>query len=190
MIGDVVSIQHLEPIGNIHFSHSFVRGNWRNEKESTPCLLSKSCHDLDIIYWILGKKCTNVSSFGALNYFKEEYAPAGSTQMCTEGCLVENECPYSAKRIYYSKREWGVSYLIDLQPWDENKVLKAINEGPYGNVSSDVIMMWLIIRLSIWFLKTISLLHFQWKHIPVTEAEEQELWAQKVISLVIQVNYN
>lgn len=131
-IGDVVSVQHLEPIGNIHFSHSFVRGNWGNEKESTPCLLSKSCHDLDIIYWLLDKKCKKVSSFGNLNYFTTENAPKGSTLMCTGGCKVESTCPYSAKRIYYSKREWGVSYLIDLQPFDEKKVLKAINEGPYG----------------------------------------------------------
>ncbi|MDX1700038.1 MAG: Gfo/Idh/MocA family oxidoreductase, partial [Melioribacteraceae bacterium] len=131
-IGEVVSVQHLEPIGNTHFSHSFVRGNWRNEKESTPCLLSKSCHDLDIIYWILGKKCVQVSSFGDLAYFKEENAPEGSTTMCTQGCSVEFECPYSAKRIYLSKREWGVGHLIDLQPWEEGRVLKAINEGPYG----------------------------------------------------------
>ena len=131
-IGDIVSVQHLEPIGNVHFSHSFVRGNWRNEKESTPCLLSKSCHDLDIIYWLLGKKCKQVSSFGDLNYFTTENAPKGSTLMCTGGCEVESTCPYSAKRIYYTKKEWGVSYLIDLQPWDADKVLKAINEGPYG----------------------------------------------------------
>lgn len=131
-IGDIVSIQHLEPIGNIHFSHSFVRGNWRNEKESTPCLLSKSCHDLDIIYWMLGKRCKQISSFGDLNYFNTVNAPKGSTLMCTGGCKVEASCPYSAKMIYYTEKIWGVSHLIDLQPWEEKKVLKAINEGPYG----------------------------------------------------------
>ena len=113
-IGDVVSVQHFEPIGNIHFSHSFVRGNWGNEKESTPSLLSKSCHDLDIIYWLLGKKCKQVTSFGELNYFKQKNAPEGSTVRCSDGCKIEKTCPYSALRIYYNERIWGVSYLIDL----------------------------------------------------------------------------
>lgn len=131
-IGDVVSIQHLEPIGNIHFSHSFVRGNWGNETESTPSLLSKSCHDLDIIYWLLGKKCKRVTSFGGLNYFTVENAPKGSTSRCSGGCEVEKLCPYSALRIYYSERIWGVGHVIDLQPWEEGKVLKALEEGPYG----------------------------------------------------------
>lgn len=130
-LGDVVSIQHLEPIESIHFSHSFVRGNWRNEKESNPCLLSKSCHDLDIVYWLLGKSCKQVSSFGDLNYFTTPNAPSGSTLMCTGGCKVESTCPYSAKRIYYTNKR-GVSHLIDLQPWDAEKVMKAIDEGPYG----------------------------------------------------------
>ncbi len=130
-IGDVVSIQHMEPIEHIHFSHSFVRGNWRNEKESNPCLLSKSCHDLDIVYWLLGKKCKQVSSFGDLNYFTTSNAPVGSTLMCTGGCKVESSCPYSAKRIYFTNKG-GVSHLIDLQSWDAKKVMKAINEGPYG----------------------------------------------------------
>ncbi len=131
-IGDVVSVQHLEPIGNIHFSHSFVRGNWRNENQSTPILLSKSCHDLDIIYWLLGEKCRQVTSFGGLNYFKQQNAPKGNTLRCSEGCRIEKACPYSAIRIYYKERIWGVSYLIDLQPWEADKVLKAIEEGPYG----------------------------------------------------------
>lgn len=131
-IGDVASVQHLEPIGNVHFSHSFVRGNWGNEKESTPSLLSKSCHDLDIIYWLLGKKCSRVSSFGGLNYFTAENAPEGSTKRCTGGCRVEKTCPYSALRIYYSERIWGVGHLIDLQAWEEGKVMKALENGPYG----------------------------------------------------------
>jgi predicted dehydrogenase len=131
-IGRVVSVQHLEPIGNVHFSHSFVRGNWRNEKESTPCLLSKSCHDLDIIYWFLGEKCKKVSSFGGLNYFNADNAPEGSTSRCSAGCRIERSCPYSACRIYLTERLWGVGHLIDLQPWEEGKVRKAVEEGPYG----------------------------------------------------------
>lgn len=131
-IGDVVSVQHLEPIGNIHFSHSFVRGNWRNEKESTPILLSKSCHDLDLFDWMLGKSCRKVTSFGSLDFFRKECAPAGSTTRCSDGCRVESTCPYSSLRIYLRERIWGVGHLIDLQPWDEKKVSKALAEGPYG----------------------------------------------------------
>ena len=48
-IGDVISIEHVEPVEHIHMSHSFVRGNWRNEKQSNPMILSKSCHDTDIL---------------------------------------------------------------------------------------------------------------------------------------------
>jgi predicted dehydrogenase len=131
-IGDVVSIQHLEPIGNVHFSHSFVRGNWGNETESTPSLLSKSCHDLDLIYWLLGTKCKQVTSFGGLRYFTPDNAPKGSTQRCAGGCRVEKSCPYSALRIYYRERIWGVGHVIDLQPWEKGKVLTALENGPYG----------------------------------------------------------
>jgi predicted dehydrogenase len=131
-IGDVVSIQHLEPIGNIHMSHSFVRGNWRNEKESTPILLSKSCHDLDLFHWMLARPCRAVSSFGQLAYFRRERAPDGSARRCTDGCPIEQACPYSAPRIYVRDRTWDVGHVIDLQPWEEGKVMAALRQGPYG----------------------------------------------------------
>lgn len=54
-IGEVISIQHMEPIQYEHMAHSYVRGNWRNSKTSTPIILAKSCHDLDIIKWMIGK---------------------------------------------------------------------------------------------------------------------------------------
>ena len=131
-IGDIVSVQHLEPIGNVHMSHAFVRGNWRNEKESTPILLSKSCHDLDLFHWMLGKTCRRVSSFGRLAYFRSDRAPSNSAARCTDGCPVEPTCPYSAPRIYVRDRSWDVGHVIDLQPWDETKVMAALRRGPYG----------------------------------------------------------
>ena len=66
-IGDIVSIQHLEPVGYFHFAHSFVRGAWRREEESGPLLLTKSCHDLDWLSFVVGSPAARVSSFGSLH---------------------------------------------------------------------------------------------------------------------------
>ena len=78
-IGRVTSIQWNENVGVLHQSHSFVRGNWRNSRESSPMILQKSCHDMDMLQWLVNAECTRVSSFGSLTYFKEENAPEGST---------------------------------------------------------------------------------------------------------------
>jgi mRNA-degrading endonuclease RelE of RelBE toxin-antitoxin system len=101
MIGEVISIQHLEPIEHIHMSHSYVRGNWRNTKIATPIILAKSCHDTDIIRWLVNDPADNVHCFGNLKWFKNANAPEGSTERCTDGCTVEHSCPYSALQIYY-----------------------------------------------------------------------------------------
>jgi predicted dehydrogenase len=124
-IGEIISIQHMEPIMHVHMSHSYVRGNWHNSKETTPIILAKSCHDLDILKWMLDKHCKRISAFGDLKWFKKENAPAGSTERCIDGCKIEAECPYSAKRIYYDKRTW--LHHFDL-PEEKNKQGEAIME--------------------------------------------------------------
>ena len=134
LIGDVISIQHLEPVGFWHQAHSYVRGNWRNEKESSFMLLTKSCHDIDWIRYIIGKKCTSVSSFGALTHFKRENKPSIAGNNCLE-CDYEPQCPYSAKRIYLSlvkhgKTGWPVSVVTP--ETTSTGVIKALREGPYG----------------------------------------------------------
>ncbi|MFX1559246.1 MAG: Gfo/Idh/MocA family protein [Promethearchaeota archaeon] len=106
LIGDVMSIQHLEPVGYWHQAHSYVRGNWRNEKESSFMLLSKSCHDLDWIRYIIGKRCTVVSSFGSLTHFRGENKPENAGDNCLD-CDYEPECPYSARRFYLKLLEQG-----------------------------------------------------------------------------------
>ena len=129
-IGNIVSIQHLEPVEHIHMSHSFVRGNWGNSKKSNPMILSKSCHDTDILRWIIEKPCTRVSSFGSLTLFRAENAPEGSTLRCTDGCKVERDCPYSAKKIYLEKRTW--LYHLNLEEVNDQTILRELKNGPYG----------------------------------------------------------
>jgi len=124
-IGEIISIQHMEPIMHVHMSHSYVRGNWHNSKETAPIILAKSCHDLDILKWMLDKHCQKISAFGDLKWFRKENAPAGSTDRCINGCKIEAECPYSAKRIYYDKRTW--LHHFDL-PDDKEKQGDAIME--------------------------------------------------------------
>ena len=63
-------------------------------------LLQKSCHDLDLLQWLVGKKCRRVSSFGSLSHFTAENAPEGAPEYCIDGCVHEASCPYSALKIY------------------------------------------------------------------------------------------
>src|SRR5258706_3688758 len=126
MIGEVISIQHLEPIEYIHMSHSYVRGLWRNSKTTTPIILAKSSHDADIIRWLVNNPSDMIHCFGNLKWFTKENAPAGSTERCTDGCAVEGTCPYSALQIYYRDRKR--LHVFDL-PDDKSKWDKAIMKG-------------------------------------------------------------
>ncbi|RDW72803.1 hypothetical protein BP6252_06710 [Coleophoma cylindrospora] len=111
VIGEIMSINHTEPVGWWHFAHSYVRGNWRKESTSAPSLLAKSCHDMDILLWLLcspppgsskpAHLPSTVSSSGALNYFKKSRKPiaAGNATNCLS-CDYEETCKFSAKKIY------------------------------------------------------------------------------------------
>lgn len=131
MIGDIVSIQHLEPIQYAHMAHSYVRGNWRDSKATTPIILAKSCHDLDILRWIIDKPCKSVSADGSLYLFKAENAPEGAPFRCTDGCPHEGTCPYSAIDIYVRKK--AHTYVFDLRnPNDDAEILEKLRTTGYG----------------------------------------------------------
>lgn len=134
LIGDVVNLQHLEPVGYWHQAHSFVRGNWRNEAESSFMLLAKSCHDLDWIRYIMGVPCKSLSSFGSLKHFRKEEQPDGAADRCLD-CEVEADCPYSAKKIYLGRLEKGqTGWPMNVLTPDVTKesVMDALRDGPYG----------------------------------------------------------
>jgi len=139
VIGKVQSVIHVEAVGNVHQSHSYVRGNWHSEKETTPMLLAKSCHDLDILQWILDKPCRKVQSFGSLSHFRSEDAPAGAPVRCIDGgCPSEETCPYNCKKLYLDDKEndWfrGAAtrgFAEGEKPTDE-EVLAALKGTDYG----------------------------------------------------------
>ena len=135
LIGELVSIQHMEPVAWWHQAHSFVRGNWRNERESGFMLLAKSCHDMDWMRHIMGRHCRRVASFGSLRHFKASERPAGAGDRCLD-CSIEPTCPYSAKRFYLDQfgRDWIIDYCVEVITDDHTPagVAKALREGPYG----------------------------------------------------------
>ncbi|CAL8082801.1 unnamed protein product [Orchesella dallaii] len=138
VLGDIVNIQHLEPVGFWHFAHSFVRGNWHNEAESTFSLLAKSCHDIDLLAYYMNSKFKKVSSFGNLFHFRKENKPAaaGNAVNCLD-CAHEAQCPYSAKKIYIEPHLQGwVGWPIDVvQPTgvvDVENLTDALRNGNYG----------------------------------------------------------
>lgn len=138
-IGEIVSIQALENVGYWHMAHSFVRGNWRDTQETSPMILAKCCHDLDILVWLANGRCKTVSSFGGTALFKAEKAPVGAAMRCTDNCAAKKDCPYDAEKIYLTNLETGILQgntgwpcnVLELYPTEEN-IREAIQKGPYG----------------------------------------------------------
>ncbi|KAG0248268.1 hypothetical protein BGZ95_008134, partial [Linnemannia exigua] len=132
-IGDIVSLEHCEPVGWWHFSHSYVRGNWRR---ATPAgdgsLLTKSCHDIDFILWLLCSPPSledarahaisphfprSITSAGTLTQFRRARKPpaAGDATNCLT-CPAERDCSYSARRIYNDRHlaKGHLSWPVDI----------------------------------------------------------------------------
>ena len=133
-IGQLVSIQHIESVGYWHMAHSFVRGNWRNSEETSPIILAKCCHDLDILNWLVGSKVKMVSSFGSLAHFNADHRPEGAPDYCMDGCEHRDTCPYYAPRFYLEHPKSltdGFARTVSIDTSAE-KILEALKTGPYG----------------------------------------------------------
>jgi len=134
VVGDVISIDHLEPVGFLHQAHSYVRGNWRREDETGPMLLAKCCHDLDWLSYLVAAPCRAVSSFGSLAHFRRDRRPDGAGDRCVD-CAIEADCPFSARRLYLGMAERGETvWPVDVVAWPPtpDNVEQALRDGPYG----------------------------------------------------------
>lgn len=142
-VGKVMNIQAREDVGFFHQAHSFVRGSWRNSEETSPMILAKCCHDMDLLVWLSDSECKRLSSFGELSWFKKEHAPEGAANRCLDGCKAKAHCPYDAEKIYITNPDTGIlagngwptnSFVLDLK---EESVRQALKEGPYGRCVYD-----------------------------------------------------
>ena len=132
-LGDIMSVQHLEPVGFWHQAHSFVRGNWRRADLANTMLMAKSCHDLDWLAYILGRAPDRVSSFGHLTHFTAANRPVAAADRCVT-CPVEASCAYSATRLYGGLLERGE------HGWrrrDERKVLACVKADRHRDTGCD-----------------------------------------------------
>ena len=139
VIGEVMSLEQTEAVGHIHYSHSYVRGNWHKEADSTPMLLAKCCHDLDMIQWLLDKPCKKVSSFGSLVHFRKENCPEGAPARCVDGnCPAGDTCPYNCLAYYCGPASIARKRIItngiakDFDPTPE-EIMTALKTTHYGD---------------------------------------------------------
>jgi predicted dehydrogenase len=128
-IGQIITVQHNENIGYYHFAHSYVRGNWRKVSESSPLIFAKSCHDMDILLWLINSKCQSIAAFGGLSYFRKENAPDYAAPRCRD-CRANKDCPYSAYQIYQISTEWPGLVVAPSQ--SDEELQRNLAGGPYG----------------------------------------------------------
>lgn len=138
-IGQIISIQASENVGYWHQAHSYVRGNWRKGGETSPMILAKCCHDMDLLVWLTDSRCKRISSMGNLSWFREENAPQNAPHYCMECCPVKADCSYDAEKIYVTNPVTG--YDTNGPGWMQKAVmanptreglLEKLRTSPYG----------------------------------------------------------
>jgi predicted dehydrogenase len=145
-IGKVVSINLVEPVGNWHFAHSYVRGNWRNQQVGAFVLMAKSCHDIDWLRHVTGESFETVMCEGSHNTFVAANKPlaAGDAERCVD-CSLQKDCAYSATGIYTERAKLkGVNNETETMARFPYKAIvdkplvklvdieDAVAKGPYG----------------------------------------------------------
>ena len=138
-IGQLKVIEWTEQVAFWHQAHSFVRGNWRDDSQSSPMIMQKCCHDLDLLQYYVGAPCDTVFSMGELSYFTPENQPEGAADRCAE-CKYIKTCPYSAEFSYIDRwkqrgskaNDWPFNAVCFDLPLTEEGIRKAYTENNYG----------------------------------------------------------
>ncbi len=133
VLGDLVSVHAIEGVGAWHFAHSFVRGHWAVTEKTSPMILSKCCHDMDLLHWLIGRECRSIASTGSLHHFRSENAPAGAPERCHQGCPAADECAYNAKHyLTESGKGWLAMVYDRARTASDAEILQWLETSPWG----------------------------------------------------------
>ncbi|MBM3860660.1 MAG: Gfo/Idh/MocA family oxidoreductase [Verrucomicrobia bacterium] len=132
-LGEITGIQANEGVRPWLQAHAFVRGQWSVVGTSSPMIVSKCCHDTDIIHWLVGRRCVRVASFGSLEFFRPDRAPAGAPSRCTDGCPTGDACPYNAMRYTTDMREVWLPMAFDrAKDASTEEIVAWLRTSPWG----------------------------------------------------------
>lgn len=132
-LGQLISIQANEGVMPWHQAHSFVRGHWSVKDRSSPMILAKCCHDMDIVHWLVGRNCLKLASFGRLTWFRPENLPAGAPARCTDGCPVAGDCAFNALRYAGDLRfPWLPQVYDRAETASEGEIIEWLRTSPWG----------------------------------------------------------
>ena len=139
VIGTLVDIHAIEQVSFWHIAHSFVRGNWRDSNTTSPMILAKCCHDMDLLQFYANSRCKTISSIGSLSFFKKENQPKDASDRC-QACKYIDTCPYSAKYVYVQRwinagkpeTMWPQNVVCTEHPLTEERIVKAYESNGYG----------------------------------------------------------
>ncbi len=122
-IGQMMGIEQTEDVAYWHMAHAFVRGNFCNSDTTSPMILQKCCHDMDLLVYLTEQRPVSVSSMGSLRYFKPQNAPDGAAECCID-CKVKG-CPFDAVDFYIGNAKELISQG------------RSVNVWPYAQVAVD-----------------------------------------------------
>jgi len=131
-IGELVSVHMTEGVETWHYTHSYVRGHWSVRETSSPMILAKSCHDLDILSWFVDRPCLRVSSFGDRRFFVSGRKPHRAPDRCTQGCPVGDQCPYNALHYLDRHRKWLVTVMDGAREAGDGEIRNWLEKSPWG----------------------------------------------------------
>lgn len=131
-IGEIVTMQLNENEGFWHHAHSYVRGPWSRSETSSPLIVAKSSHDIDLMLYLVGSSGKYISSYGDNTYFKRENAPGEDVPArCTDGCPYAERCIYNAVEQYTNGKARYFVHKFECGDKDED-IIEALKTNPYG----------------------------------------------------------
>ena len=131
-VGDIVTVNAIEGLGPWHQAHSYVRGHWSVTERSSPMIVAKSCHDMDMLSWLIGSQCESLSSYGSLSVFTAANAPDDAPARCTDGCPHADSCDFNALHYAGRERAWLPSIYDEEKGATAQQIRQWLSASPWG----------------------------------------------------------